>query len=185
LREVPYSASSVVEDLEYHLALVRAGKSVRFVDTTTVFGDMPVEGSGVKTQRARWEGGRLRMLREKVPGLAREVLHGNFRMLEPCLDLLLLPLAFHVLLLLIAAATPFPLVRVIALIGLGTVGIHLAAAIRVTGGSFQDFAALAGAPLYIAWKVLLIPRLVKSSFSGSAWVRTERAVNATTPRNIP
>jgi cellulose synthase/poly-beta-1,6-N-acetylglucosamine synthase-like glycosyltransferase len=181
LRAVPYGATSVVEDLEYHLALLRAGRKVRFVDQTAVYGDMPAGGAGVKTQRARWEGGRLRMLGEKLPGMAKEVLRGNLALLEPCLDLLLLPLAFHVALLLAAASIPVWPVRILALIGLGVVALHLIAAIRTTGGGIKDFAALLGAPFYILWKIMLVPRLLKTSKTGSAWVRTERAQE----RNVP
>jgi len=53
LETAPYRATSVVEDLEYHLSLVGAGIDVRFVDRTAVYGDMPAEGKGVRTQRAR------------------------------------------------------------------------------------------------------------------------------------
>ena len=175
LRAVPYTAASVVEDLEYHLALVRAGRRVQFVDDAAVYGDIPVAGAGVKTQRARWEGGRFRMAFEKGPGLLGEVLRGRFALLEPCLDLLLLPLAFHVVLLLLAAAIPFWLARDIGLAGLAVVVVHLFAAIRVGGGSLKDVAVLLAAPFYVVWKILLIPRLVRTSRSGAAWVRTERA----------
>jgi cellulose synthase/poly-beta-1,6-N-acetylglucosamine synthase-like glycosyltransferase len=181
LRAVPYNAVSVVEDLEYHLALLRAKKKVRFADATAVYGDMPTAGSGVKTQRTRWEGGRLRMLVEKAPGMASEILHGNLSLVEPCLDLLLLPLAFHVTLLLLGAAIPFWPGRAIALAGLGVVALHLIAAIRVTGGGMPEIAALLGAPFYIVWKLLLIPRLIRTSHRGAAWVRTEREPQ----RNIP
>ena len=181
LRAVPYTASSLVEDVEYHLALLDAGRQVRFVDTTSVYGDMPAAGAGVETQRTRWEGGRLRMLREKTPRLVGKILCGRLSFLEPCLDLLLLPLAFHVALLMIAAATPFWPVRIVALTGLGIVVLHLAAAIAVTGGGFEDVAALLAAPFYIVWKILLIPRLAKSAKANSVWTRTERAHQ----RNIP
>ena len=175
LRAVPYGATSVVEDLEYHLQLLRAGRKVRFVDSTAVFGDIPAGGAGVKTQRSRWEGGRLRMLQDQGPGLFRKVLHGQLVFLEPFLDLLLLPLAFHVSLLLLAAMTPFWPVRVFAGVSLGVVAIHLLAAIRVTRGGLREIEALLGAPFYIVWKILLIPRLWKASHAGAAWVRTERA----------
>ncbi len=181
LRSVPYTAASVVEDLEYHLALVRAGKRVGFADATAVYGDMPVNGPGVDTQRARWEGGRFRMINEKTPGLLREIMRGDWRLAEPCLDLLLLPLAFHVSLLLLAAATPFGPVRAIASAGLAVVALHLLTAVRLMGGGFRDFAILLTAPLYVLWKILLIPKLVRSARSGSAWIRTERAA----PRNAP
>jgi cellulose synthase/poly-beta-1,6-N-acetylglucosamine synthase-like glycosyltransferase len=181
LQTVPYTASSLVEDLEYHLALIEAGRSVRFVDTTAVYGDMPVAGAGVKTQRTRWEGGRFRMLREKTPRLLAKILLGRLTLVEPCLDLLLLPLAFHVVLLLLAAAAPFGPTRAVALAGLAVVILHLAAAIVVTGGGLEDVAALLAAPFYIVWKILLIPRLARSAGAKTAWTRTERAPQ----RNLP
>jgi len=181
LQAVPYSSVSVVEDLEYHLALLRAGKKVRFADVTTVYGDMPGSGAGVNTQRARWEGGRLRMIMKNAPQLAGEVLRGRFVFLEPCLDLLLLPLAFHVTLLLIMATTPSSTIRGLALLSLGLVGVHLFVGIRVIGGGLPDVAALLGAPFYIVWKLLLIPKLIAGSRSSSAWVRTERMAE----RKIP
>ena len=67
---MPYDARSVVEDLEYHLRLVQAGRRVQFADATTVRADMPAAGPGVETQRARWEGGRFRMMIDMTPTLA-------------------------------------------------------------------------------------------------------------------
>jgi hypothetical protein len=115
------------------------------------------------------------MMFGKAPALFAEALRGRFALLEPCLDLLLLPLAFHVALLLAAAAVPFWPARDLGVAGLAVVLIHLFAAIRVGGGSAKDVAVLLAAPFYVIWKILLIPRLVRSSRSGAAWVRTERA----------
>lgn len=179
LRAVPYLAGSVVEDLEYHYALVRAGIRVEFAAETAVFGEIPAAGKGVKTQRTRWEGGRFRMLREQGPVLAREVLAGKPSELEPLLDLLLLPLAFHVSLLLIACSGPSLVTRLAGLTGLAIVGFHLIAALLRCGGTWRDVLALASAPFYIAWKLLLIPALFRSAKSGAQWVRTERAVEKT------
>jgi cellulose synthase/poly-beta-1,6-N-acetylglucosamine synthase-like glycosyltransferase len=174
LTEVPYTAASVVEDLEYHLNLVRAGRRVRFIDDAAVYGDMPVAGTGAKTQRARWEGGRLRMLVENVPVLLLELVRGRLALLEPLLDLLLLPLAFHLILLLCAVVTPSSVARALGAAGIAVVLLHLLGAIRVGGGSAKDLAILATAPFYVIWKVLLIPKLISTSRSGAAWIRTER-----------
>jgi cellulose synthase/poly-beta-1,6-N-acetylglucosamine synthase-like glycosyltransferase len=174
LEGVPYDATSVVEDLEYHLRLVREGERVEFLPDAFVYADMPVAGSGVKTQRARWEGGRLRMIREHAPSLLGEVLTGRFRMLEPLLELLLLPLAMHVLFLLAAVAFPFAPVRLYGLAGLALVLLHVLAGVLVSRGGWRDVAALAAAPFYVVWKVLMIPLLIRTSRSSSAWVRTER-----------
>jgi cellulose synthase/poly-beta-1,6-N-acetylglucosamine synthase-like glycosyltransferase len=174
LNAVPYLASSVVEDLEYHLSLVRSGRRVSFVNETTVYGEMPVKGKGVQTQRSRWEGGRLRMLLDKSPQLALDVLRGRFLMLEPLLELLLLPLAFHVLLLLIAITTPLAFARYTGVAGIAVVILHLIAAISVGGGTWRDGAALLAAPFYILWKVMLIPSLLRNARSNNEWVRTSR-----------
>ena len=174
LQAVPYLASSVVEDLEYHLSLVRSGRRVTFVDETTVYGEMPVRGKGVKTQRSRWEGGRLRMLFEKSPDLAAKVLRGELKMLEPLLELLLLPLAFHVALLAVALSAPQFTVRCVASAGLAIVLLHLTAAIVVGGGTWRDALTLLASPFYILWKLMMIPALLKNARSNNAWIRTDR-----------
>lgn len=175
LLTIPYTAVSVVEDLEYHLRLVRAGIRVVFADSITVKADMPTGGSGAKTQRARWEGGRVRMAINSVPSLLKDVLRGRLRMIEPLLDLLLPPLAFYLLLLLAALAVPFAPTRIYALLALALTAFHVTAAIFVGGGGLRDFTALAAAPFYIVWKAMLIPRLLRTARKDAEWVRTKRA----------
>lgn len=175
LSAVPYDAHSVVEDLEYHLRLVRAGRRVRFTDATTVWADMPTGGAGVTTQRARWEGGRLRVAREMALPLLRESLTGRPRLLEPLCDLLLPPLAFHVALLLTSLAIPIVAVRLYAVAGLIIVAAHVLIALVVDGGNWKDIAALATAPFYLLWKLTMIPTLIRAARPEAAWVRTVRA----------
>jgi cellulose synthase/poly-beta-1,6-N-acetylglucosamine synthase-like glycosyltransferase len=180
LKAVPYLASSVVEDLEYHLNLVQSGYRVKFVNETAVFGEMPVHGEGVKTQRSRWEGGRLRILKERGPELLLEVLKGRLIFLEPLLELLLLPLAFHVTLLAIAITAPQVVVRSIGLAGVGVVLLHLVATTVVGGGSWLDIGTLAIAPFYVLWKLTMIPTLFRNAGSNNTWVRTKRTTKGET-----
>ncbi len=174
LEAVPYDAQSIVEDLEYHLRLVRIGRRIEFADRTTVRADMPAAGPGASTQRARWEGGRLRMLADHSAGLAAGILRGNTRLVEPLLDLLLLPLAFQVALLLATLAIPFAPARIYAVAALAIVVIHVAAGIIVGGGNFDDFAALAAAPFYIGWKLAMSPLIFRMARHNASWIRTER-----------
>ena len=174
IQAVPYDVHSVVEDLEYHLRLVRAGRRIAFADRTTVRADMPVGGRGASTQRARWEGGRLRMVTQAVPALLKDVAKGNLRLIEPLLDLLLLPLGFHVLLLTALAALPFAATRIYALCAFGLVTFHVGAAVVVGGGTRQDFAALLSAPFYVLWKLAAVPGIFRSASRNAEWVRTER-----------
>lgn len=170
LKQIPYTARSVVEDLEYHLMLVKAGFRVQFVDSSTVRADMPVNQQGADSQRARWEGGRLRMVREFAPKLLAEINQGHTRLFEPLLDLLLLPLAAHVLVL----GLLLPLAPIYASIGLSIVLWHVAVALWVGGGTLKDVLTLCSVPFYVLWKLRLLPRLLKASKKDAAWVRTKR-----------
>ncbi len=171
---VPYLATSLVEDLEYHLALVRSGRRVEFLNHTAVYAEMPVKAHDIKTQRARWEGGRLRTFAASAPSLCRDIATGKMRCVEPLLDLLLLPLAFHMVLLALALATPAPAVRAIGLAGICIVLLHLVAALVTGEGRRSDIAVLAAAPFYVLWKLLLLPTLIRSARPGQHWVRTGR-----------
>lgn len=170
LQAVPYTARSLVEDVEYHLQLVRAGKQVWFSDRTAVRAEMPVTGLAVQTQRARWEGGRLRLLLDRGPELARAILGGQWRQAEPLADLLLLPLAWHCLLL--AAALPFT--PIYALAGLAVVGAHIAAALILGGAGWRELAAVLSAPAYLLWKMTRLAAIARAARRTAPWTRTER-----------
>ena len=175
LCEVPYSARSVVEDLEYHLKLVKAGKQVRFLNSTTVRAEMPAGGRAAQTQRSRWEGGRIRMMLDFAPSLIRDIARGERRLIEPLLDLLLLPLAFHVVLLASLMLVPNPFLKIYAASSLALVLFHVLSAVWVGEGTKNDVLALLGAPLYILWKMTMVRSVVRSSRKKAEWVRTERA----------
>jgi len=174
LTRIPYGAYSIVEDLEYHLALVRAGIRVEFVDTATVSGEMPHTDLGAQTQRARWEGGRRRMMRRWAHKLMGDVLRGRARLIEPLLDLLAVPISSEVCLLLVAACLPIAWLRVYALGGLLVLALHVTAA-AVDGSSIRGtLRVLAVVPAYIFWKLWMLPDVWRASRADSLWVRTAR-----------
>jgi cellulose synthase/poly-beta-1,6-N-acetylglucosamine synthase-like glycosyltransferase len=174
LTRVPYGANSVVEDLEYHLALVRAGIRVEFVDTEAVRGEMPVSDRGARTQRARWEGGRQRMMRHWAPKLMGDVLRGRARLIEPLLDLLSAPMATEAILLLVAACLPVPWLRLYVLAVLLVLILHVTAAGASGSGFWRTMRVMAAVPGYIVWKIWILPETWRASRKDSAWVRTER-----------
>jgi len=175
LDQVPYCATSVVEDLEYHLELVENGVRVHFADDTSVRGEMPVAGSAQGTQRARWEGGRLRMLREHGPALLRRVASGQLRFIDPLLDLLLLPLGYHALLLCLLVLFPGILAKAMGLAGLAILAGHVLAAARLGGIAPRALARIAiGIPFYVAWKLTVLRNTLVASGHSMRWVRTDR-----------
>jgi cellulose synthase/poly-beta-1,6-N-acetylglucosamine synthase-like glycosyltransferase len=174
LEAVPYEARSVVEDLEYHLMLVRSGKSVDFLDSATVWGDMPISDEAARSQRSRWEGGRLRMVRDFAPGLMRDLLMGTPRLLEPVAELLSLPLAYAALAAFFLIANPVLLFRTLGVLELGLIAWHVGAAVALSDRPGANLRALASAPLYILWKLSAIRTTLASARTGAEWVRTQR-----------
>jgi cellulose synthase/poly-beta-1,6-N-acetylglucosamine synthase-like glycosyltransferase len=174
LTQIPYGAHSIVEDLEYHLGLVRAGIRVDFIDTAAVRGEMPVTTKGAQTQRARWEGGRLLMMRQWAPGLMGEVFRGRLRLIEPLLDLLALPIATEVTLLLVAACLPIPWLRLYVLSAFAVLIVHVTSAAILGPGFWGTIRGLSSVPAYILWKLWILPEIWRTSRANAAWVRTKR-----------
>jgi len=179
LDAVPYTAASVVEDFEYHLALVDAGIPVRFVDDATVRGEMPASGAASASQHARWEGGRLQMLRCHGARLAVRSLWGDSRFVDPLADLLLPPLAYLVALILgglvagLLAGSSFAVPLAAALM-LAVVGAHVVSAVPVAGLPWDRLWLLARVPGYLFWKLLHLGGVLRGARHDAPWVRTAR-----------
>ena len=177
LQRVTYGAYSIVEDMEYHLALVKAGIRVEFVDAA-IRGEMPASAKGAHTQRARWEGGRLQMMRRWIPSLAASVLRGQARLAEPLLDLLSLPIATGVLLLMMGACLPVEWLRIYAAAGFAVLLFHIGAGAAGGLGFGKTLRALTAAPGYVIWKLWMMPRIWRASQIDAGWIRTERESTA-------
>lgn len=174
LRDVPYDAFSVVEDLEYHLHLLMAGKRVSFREYAVVSAELPASRTGEVSQRSRWEGGRIRVARMRTLPLLKQIFQGRLSMLEPLLDLAGLPLAFGVSALIGISLIPIEAVRIYGLVSLGIVVTHVLLAAWAGPHFIKTLRLLAMAPLYIIWKFRLIPRLLRTSQAEAVWVRTTR-----------
>ena len=177
LTDVPYGAFSVVEDLEYHLTLVMKKKKVWFLEGSVVSASLPASSQGETVQRTRWEGGRFHAARIWTLPLLRQVLRGRLRLAEPLFDVACLPMAYGVFALLLAACIPVPAIRVYALFSLAVVAAHVLAAASAGPDFLKTLGLLATAPLYIIWKLRLLPSIVRGSKGKAAWVRTHRDSN--------
>jgi hypothetical protein len=115
------------------------------------------------------------MMKERLPALLRAIARGEWRLVEPALDLLLLPLAFQVLLFIALALLPWLPARLFGLAGLGIVTVHVIAAMLIGRAGPSYWLALATSPFYILWKLTLGKRLLAAASKNAAWVRTERS----------
>ncbi len=182
LDAIPYQAYSLTEDVEFGVDLGLAGHRVAYCDEAYVDGEMVSTESAARSQRQRWEGGRFKLIRSKVPLLLRRAVTGGSGVcLDLALDLLILPLSYIVLgagVLLVAtialsAANPSTLSR--ALLG-GSVFNCVALAAYVcrgwalSGVGSKGLWDLFRVPGFIFWKLVLLISGPKTS----AWIRTKR-----------
>lgn len=177
IAQVPYTAHSVAEDLEYHLHLALAGITVHHVPGASVWGEIAESGIGAAQQRARWEGGRLRMVREWSVALLASSMRGQPHVLEPLAELWLLPLGLHVALLALAALGMHPVGLLATGTGVVAVTLYLLAIALRTPVSRGELAALMLAPAYVLWKLTLLPLTLAKSRRNASWVRAERAAH--------
>lgn len=171
---VPLEPGTIAEDLDHHVRLVRAGRRVHFLDRVAVRAPLPTGEGAARVQRARWEGGRLRIALNWLPALLADVAKGRLRSLEPAADLLLLPLGYHVALLLAVLAVPFWPTQAYGLLGLAVVALHVGVALLWTGGGLRDIRAIATAPFYLLWKLRMLGAVFGGARKDAEWVRTPR-----------
>ena len=169
---------TLAEDVEFHLALVGAGIRVDFAPETFVSGDMPVSLEQARSQNARWERGRLQLVRQHVPRLVLDGLRiaSPLRLdaaAEQLIPPLSVPFALAGVCLLSSVALGNGAFEVIAGLSLFGQIAYLLAGLRLVRAPMSMYLALSAAPVYVAWKVGLYARALVNGGAGS-WVRTAR-----------
>ncbi|MEM1245271.1 MAG: hypothetical protein AAGK22_02805, partial [Acidobacteriota bacterium] len=113
------------------------------------------------------------LMRRLTPGLALDALRGRTRLVEPLFELLLLPLSYHVALLVVLAAVPTLWGRAAAVAGLALVALHVLVAATL-GGRLRDLPYLFLVPGFVLGKVLRLRSVLAASRRDADWVRTGR-----------
>ena len=182
LRLVPHAAWSLVEDLEYGIALGLAGVRVAYVEEAEVRGQMAVTERASRAQRRRWEQGRRLIARAQAPALLRRALQERSLLLaDLAADLLVPPLAVVVTWVLAGLATcaVAQSLGVELHVAVWAYALSLAALVAyvlrawsLSGAGPRGLLDLGLAPAYVAWKLLL--KLLPSHHPPGEWVRTRR-----------
>lgn len=183
LKEVPWKAWSLTEDLEYGLILMLNGIKIHFAPEATVFAQMPVESKNAESQRSRWELGRLQIIRMySTKFLAEAFKKRSVSYFDVFIDLVTPPFVNMMLLVLIS------LLAVLALWFFGIVALyHLLLWVLLAGIGFTYFFVgmyVAGAdknlykslfhlPVYILWKIKVYFKAYRKGKEVD-WIRTER-----------
>ncbi|MGI9146814.1 MAG: glycosyltransferase family 2 protein [Chloroflexota bacterium] len=176
---------SLAEDVEFHLALVEHGIPVEFAPETWVKADMPVTLRQSASQNARWERGRLQLVRQHVLRLLwLGVRRRSWMQVDAALEQLIPPLSVPFAMSALAAIGSW-LLGSPALAGVATaclVGyvLYVVAALALVRAPFRIYLTLGIAPAYVVWKVGLYAVSIFSTRT-TAWVRTARTAAGASP----
>ncbi len=179
LHEVPYRYYSLTEDIEYGIALGRAGFRVEYADEAHADADMASTERSARAQRQRWGQGRAQLVRSSTaPLLLSAVRNRSLVCLDLACDLIVPPLSYltaNIVLLGAAAGilcvwAPTARLWVWWTIACTAVLVlHVLRGWQLSGIGIRGLLALAHVPGFILWRVwLLLGRKT------SKWVRTER-----------
>jgi hypothetical protein len=174
LDRVPFLADSIAEDIEYHIKLVCADVHVVWVEDAYVHAPLSAPGAARASQEARWEGGRLRVANRSTGQLVSAVLRGKWRALETLAEVWSLPLSRGMLTLLLTAALPQHWLHVYALGCVGIALVYVLESAWIGDEPLLDLAALAAAPVHLAWKAAITPLVLRQSRKHAEWARTRR-----------
>lgn len=173
LQQVPYTAHSIVEDIEYHVRLLMKGICTEFCDSASVMAKMPTSAEASEKQRVRWERGRLITIKNYAPPLFKLVCSGEWRALDALIDILTPPATMTLVPLALAfilggvAAKVFAVLAVLALL------IHYFVAAAMYGNLANLWSVMLFTPRYIIWRLILLTRsFINEKKLG--WERTDR-----------
>lgn len=187
LKEVPWEAYSLTEDIEYGILLLLKGYGIKFAQEAKVIAKMPEQSKNAESQRERWEIGRYPIIaRYSFPLLTSFLKTGKLSYLDTFIDLVMPPLVN----LLLAIGLFFMINLMLALIGfepffyyalawgivLALVISHLFIGFKAAKVDRNMYKALAHVPKYALWKLMLYAR---SFIRGREkdWIRTSRDGN--------
>ena len=174
LERAPFSADSIVEDLEYHIRLVAAGMRVQWVEEAYVRAPLSAPGSAQATQEARWEGGRFHVATRATGRLLTAVLHGNWQAAEMLAEVWSLPLSRGIIALLLTLLLPVHWLHVFALACSAIAAMYVFGSALMGDEPWLDLAAMIAAPLHILWKAAITPLVLRQTRKRAEWARTRR-----------
>ncbi|MFN1835772.1 glycosyltransferase family 2 protein [Balneola sp. MJW-20] len=184
LKETPWEAYSLTEDIEYGILLMLKGHHIKFAPEATVTAKMPEKAKNAESQRARWEIGRYPIMRRySFPLIKAFFSKRSLSYLDTFIDLIMPPMVNLLLVICVfmgintllavvglTAFWPFALAWFsIFLIALA----HLFIGFKAAKVDRNLYVALAHVPKYAIWKFLLYAKAIFKA-KEDKWIRTSR-----------
>ena len=181
---IGWESYSLAEDAEYHLHLIDAGIHVAYVPDAIVSTEMPTSLRQAQSQQARWERGRIDLVRAcfgtVLRGFARD---RDLARLDVAMEIVLPPLSLVAGLSLLyvglaALLAWWPAIILASVLSIA-LGIHVVIGAALARLSRRAYFSLLRAPLFIAWKCWIYFSALTGALlrrGAKPWVRTERVV---------
>ena len=181
-------SAHLTEDIEFEAELLLDGERVTFAPDAVIEAEMPRRLEDAASQTARWERGRIAIVRRYVPALLRAAADGRtarrLQCVDAAVDHLVPPFSFLAFLTaqLGVASTVLWAVRRTRLsranvglaVGAAVVqGAYLASGLRMVGAPPTVWRALLCAPRFVMWKLRVWRGSVMSG-DDMSWIRTTR-----------
>jgi GT2 family glycosyltransferase len=188
LERNPWTATGLVEDGEFHMRLVLAGERVEFVPEAQVSQAVPTSLKASSSQQARWEMGKLQLIRRwsgrlVLAGLVKRDplrLHAGLECLVPPQSVIAIGNLGSALAGLLLGSRRL---LALSLFTAAAQGTFVLAGLRLVRAPVFVYRALLSAPALVASKIGLYGRLL-SGRGPTAWVRTEREPAQTAPVEV-
>lgn len=182
IEKVPHDAFSVVEDVEYGLRIGKQGIRVWYAHEAEVLGEMVSSEKASRSQRRRWEAGRLALMKQHGwPMLSLGLDNRSLMQVDLAADILVPPLTWLAapvflgfgLAGVLSLVQSSPLVALYPLsVALLTLTLYVLRGWMLSGVGLRGLGDLAYAPFYMAWKIALMLR--PAAEKKGEWVRTTR-----------
>jgi hypothetical protein len=166
--------------MEFGIDLGLAGHRVHYAGEASAGQEMITDRRTAGKQRQRWEHGRFQLIRSRTLPLLRAALQKRSAVcLDLALDLIVLPLSYVALnvaaLILLAVLLAWWNSVFLGWVWLSSICamslvVYVLRGWQLSGTGARGLLDLAGAPVFVVWKVLLM----LSRQATSEWVRTER-----------
>ncbi len=183
LKEIPWQAWSLTEDVEYGLILIFHGIKIAFAPEATVLAQMPIDASNAESQRSRWEIGRFQIIRAYASKFFFESFRkGSISHFDTFIDLITPPFVNMMFIIssIFMVSLLFWLVGFISielfllwgtLVALGIAYLFLGLYIAKAEKSL--YRSLLHLPVYAFWKLKVYMKALKNG-KEVKWIKTER-----------
>jgi len=187
LIDVPWSSFSTNEDLEYGMELLLRGHRVVFAPEAKVFATMPLVSSNARTQRTRWERGRLPVIRKYARALVAAAVQRRSPVLFDAFLELITPSLVNLgagtflmtVLTVTLAASGIEQLRLFAFLWIMVIGIavmHVTVGFLAAGTDISSLLSLRHVPKYFIWKISIYAGWMRAGPTHE-WVRTARELD--------